>query len=137
MRIAIGTKFLFYIIIYFIFELFIFSKSQHSFKTKYSFIIPYLSEWYHHPFNYKIRNLEVIFQISLSNTSILFYLKFSKVYLQALFKTSCLFTCSTTTLEQAVMYSFLTTAKTLFTWEIFTRHLMPCIWYSANLFPGI
>lgn len=65
----------------------------------------------HHPSNYRIQNLEIIFHISLSNISIPFYLKFYQFYLQALFKTSCLFMCSTTTLVQVVMYSFLTLLK--------------------------
>ena len=66
----VGAKFILYIIILFLNHVteFIFSGSQHFSRTKYSSIIPYLSEWYHHPSNCRIRNLEVIFHISLFNT---------------------------------------------------------------------
>lgn len=104
---------------------FIFSVSQHSSKTKCFSIIPYLDKWYHHSSNCRIRNLDVIFHISLFNIPILLYLKFYQFYpLSPFQKHLFLFTRSTTTLVQAVMNSLLTTAKASFTQEIFAKHLL-------------
>lgn len=121
MRIVTRANFLLYIFIYFMLSLiyttkFIFPGSQHSSKTNYSSIISCLSEWYHHPSNRSVKSLEVIFHGSLPNIPHIILSKGLPISPPISFQKHLFpFTCSTTTLVQAVTNSLLTTAKASFT----------------------